>query len=119
MRRTIAGLLFSLAYACACIAIAGFLLQRTAFDPDNTADAADVVLQDGPIRAALSSAIAEAATPAVAAQVPGMDTTQLAARVDQIAKLLASYDRPAEIAYDLSRFTANRFWVEAFIRGGQ
>ena len=67
MRRTIVGLLFSLAYACACIAIAGFLLQRTAFDPDNTADAADVVLQDGPIRAALSSAIAEAATPAVAA----------------------------------------------------
>ena len=37
-------LLFGLAYACASLAIAGFLLQRTAFDPDRSAGAADVVL---------------------------------------------------------------------------
>lgn len=85
MRRTIAGLLFSLAYACACLAVAGFLLQRTAFDPDNSRDAADVVMQDGAIRSALAGFIADAAAPTVATQVPGMDATQLAARVDQIA----------------------------------
>ena len=54
-----------------------------------------------------------------ASGAPVWDQAALLARVDQIAKLLASYDRPAEIAYDLSRFRANRFWVEAFIRGGQ
>ena len=85
MRRTIAGLLFSLAYACACLSIAGFLLQRTAFDPENTREAADVVLQDSAIRSALSSFVAEAAAPTVATQVPGMDAAQLTARVDQIA----------------------------------
>lgn len=85
VRRTIAGLLFSLAYACACLTVAGFLLQRTAFDPGNSRDAADVVLQDSAIRGALSTFVAEAAAPTVSAQVPGMDVAQLTARVDQIA----------------------------------
>lgn len=54
-----------------------------------------------------------------ASRAPVWDEAALLARVEQIAKLLASYDRPAEIAYDLFRFTANRPWVEAYIRGGQ
>jgi len=59
VRRTLAGLLFGLAYACASLAIAGFLLQRTAFDPDNSADAADVVLGDSQVKAELVDFIAD------------------------------------------------------------
>ncbi len=47
------------------------------------------------------------------------DEAALLARVEQIAKLLASYDRPNEIASDFARFTSNRPWVESFIRNGQ
>jgi hypothetical protein len=46
------------------------------------------------------------------------DEAALLARVDQIAQLLASYDRPNEISSDLARFTLNRPWVESFIRSG-
>lgn len=60
MRRTLAGLLFGLAYACASLTVAGFLLQHTAFDPDRSADAADVVLGDGAIRDELITVIASA-----------------------------------------------------------
>ena len=46
MRKTLAGLLFGLAYACASLALSGFLLQRTAFDPDRSGDSAGVILDD-------------------------------------------------------------------------
>lgn len=58
MRRTLAGLLFGLAYACAALAVAGFILQRTAFDPDRSADSADVVLGDNAIKEELVDVIA-------------------------------------------------------------
>lgn len=54
-----------------------------------------------------------------ASRAPVWDEAALLARVEQIAKLLASYDRPSEIAYDFARFTSNRPWVESFIRNGQ
>lgn len=50
MRRSIAGLLFGIAFACASLAISGFMLQRTAFSPDATANAAEVVLGDSVIQ---------------------------------------------------------------------
>ncbi len=70
MRRTLAGLLFGLAYACASISIAGYLLQRTAFDPGSAADAADVVLGDKEMKAELVTFIADNAV----AQIPGAST---------------------------------------------
>lgn len=60
VRRSFAGLLFGIAFACASLAISGFLLQRTAFSPNNTADAAETVLDDGPIRDELVHVIATA-----------------------------------------------------------
>jgi len=60
VRRSFAGLLFGIAFACASLAISGFLLQRTAFSPDNTADSAETVLGDGPIRDELVRVIATA-----------------------------------------------------------
>jgi spore coat protein CotH len=54
-----------------------------------------------------------------AGRAPVWDEPALLARVDQIGKLLTSYAHPAEIASDLTRFTVNRPWVEAYIRTGQ
>lgn len=59
VRRTLAGLLFGLAYACASLAIAGFLLQRSAFDPGNSADATDVILGDPELKTALVDFISD------------------------------------------------------------
>ena len=61
MRRTLAGLIFGIAYVCASIAISGWLLQRSAFDPDRTGDLADVVLQDTRIKTEVTNTIADAA----------------------------------------------------------
>jgi hypothetical protein len=80
VRRTLAGLLFGLAYACASLTIAGFLLQRTAFDPDNSADAADVVLGDDAVKLELVNFIADN----VAEQLK-FDGAQMRQRVGQIA----------------------------------
>jgi hypothetical protein len=46
---------------CASIAISGWLLQRSAFDPGRTGDLADVVLQDSRIRTQITNTIADAA----------------------------------------------------------
>jgi hypothetical protein len=61
VRRTLAGLIFGIAYVCASIAISGWLLQRSAFDPDRTGDLADVVLQDNRIKTQITNTIADAA----------------------------------------------------------
>jgi hypothetical protein len=61
VRRTFAGLIFGVAYVCASIAISGWLLQRSAFDPDRTGDLADVVLKDNRIRTQIINTIADAA----------------------------------------------------------
>jgi hypothetical protein len=45
---------------CASIAISGWLLQRSAFDPDRTGDLADVVLQDNRIKTQITNTIADA-----------------------------------------------------------
>lgn len=80
MRRTLAGLLFGLAYACASLAISGFLLQRTAFDPGNSADAADVILGDSAIKSELLDLIAEAT-----AEQLGQDPAGLRGTLEQVA----------------------------------
>jgi uncharacterized metal-binding protein len=59
VRRTLAGLLFGLAYACASLTIAGFLLQRVALDPSNSASAAGVVLADSAVRTEVVHLIAD------------------------------------------------------------
>jgi hypothetical protein len=61
VRRTLAGLIFGLAYVCASLAVSGWLLQRSAFDPSRTADLAKVVLQDTRIKTQITNTIADAA----------------------------------------------------------
>jgi hypothetical protein len=52
-----------MAFTCACLAICGWVLQRTAFSPSNTEDSAKIVLDDSALEAALIDAIADAAAP--------------------------------------------------------
>ena len=60
MRRTLAGLIFGLAYVCASLAISGWLLQRSAFDPSHTGSLSTVVLKDARVRAEIADTIADA-----------------------------------------------------------
>lgn len=87
MRRTFAGLIFGVAYVCASIAISGWLLQRSAFDPDRTGDLADVVLKDNRIKTQITNTIADAA-----AEQRGLDK----ATVRQTVAAVASTPQGAE-----------------------
>ncbi len=60
MRRTLAGLIFGLAYALASLTISGWLLRRSAFDPGRTGELAKVVLQDNRIKTQIADTIADA-----------------------------------------------------------
>ncbi|MEI8238625.1 MAG: hypothetical protein WCI22_04330 [Actinomycetota bacterium] len=81
MRRTLAGLLFGLAYLCASVALAGFLLQRSALEPSRSSSSPDVVLQDKAIRSEIVNTIADAA----ASQLH-QDDASLRALVDLVAR---------------------------------
>ena len=103
MRRTLAGLLFGLAYACASITLAGFLLQRTAFDPDYSADHADVVLADPAIRAELVNTIADslaAQLAPLAPDDPNLTQDALRARVDLVADTEPGAELLSEVIHD-------------------
>lgn len=95
VRRTLAGLLFGLAFTCASLTIAGFLLQRTAFDPDNSADAASVVLQDDGVRTELVNFISDN----VATQLH-LDGAQVRERVGLIASTPAGGKLMSGIIHD-------------------
>jgi hypothetical protein len=60
VRRTLAGVIFGVAYICASLAVSGWLLRRVAFDPQHTSDQAAVVLQDGRIKTQITNTIADA-----------------------------------------------------------
>lgn len=80
VRRTLAGFLFALSYAALCLAAGGFLLQRTVFDPDLTADAAAPVLQEPAILKELTKRIAAATTAEL-----GKSTIEIEALVNSVA----------------------------------
>ena len=80
VRRTLAGLIFGIAYVCASIAISGWLLQRSAFDPSRTGDLATVVLQDDRIKTEITNTIADAA-----ASQRGLDQATVRETVSAVA----------------------------------
>jgi hypothetical protein len=85
VRRTLAGLLFGLAYACASLLLAGFLLQRTALDPDYSAEHADVILENTSIKNELVGVIAADLAQQAAAVSPGDPNLTEQALRDRIA----------------------------------
>jgi hypothetical protein len=97
VRRTLAGLLFGLAYACASLSIAGFLLQQSAFDPDNSADAADVILGDTELKNELVGFISDS----VIQQLGGtVDPATIRANVAAVAELPEGQKLLAKIIHD-------------------
>jgi len=111
VRRTLGGFIFGLAYVCASLAIAGWLLQRSAFNPDHTGDLAEVVLQDNRIKAEIADTVADAVAAqrdldrdtvrqtvyAVASTQPG---AELLGQVihDAHARLIGQLDGPVRIS---------------------
>lgn len=98
VRRSLAGVLFGLAFACACIAISGFILEQTAFSPRNTYDSADVVLEDDVVRNEMVRAISSATV----AQISGGDAGQ-AAVINSNIELVASTTAGSKILAQLLR----------------
>jgi hypothetical protein len=98
VRRSLAGVLFGIAFACACVSISGFLLERTAFSPANTFDSADVVLDDDVVRAELVRTVATATV----AQMSGGDAGQ-AAVINSNIELVASTTAGSEILAQVLR----------------
>ena len=104
MRRTLAGLLFGLAYAFASLMLAGFLLQRTALDPDYSAEHADVILENTEIKNELVDVIAsdlaaQAAT--VAPGDPNLTEQALRDRVALVAGTKPGADLLAGVIHDV------------------
>ncbi len=87
--------MLALAYGFASLAIAGFLLQRTAFDPNHSADYADVVLGDSKVRTELSNLIADN----VAASL-GLNQDEMRLRVQVIASTQPGAKLMSEIIHD-------------------
>jgi hypothetical protein len=80
VRRTLAGLIFGLAYVCASLAISGWLLHRSAFDPGRTGDMAGVILKDSRIKAEISNTIADAVS-----EQRGLDKTTVRQTIAAVA----------------------------------
>lgn len=93
-----AGLLFGIAFACACVAISGFLLERTAFSPSHTYDSADVVLRNDLVRDELVRTISDATV----GQISGGDAGQAAVIAGNI-QLVASTTAGSEILAEVLR----------------
>jgi len=103
VRRTLAGLLFGLAYACASLSIAGFLLQRSAFDPGNSANAVDVILGDSELKAELVGFISDSVVQQLngTEQLNGaVDPATIRANVTAVAELPEGQKLLAEIIHD-------------------
>ena len=69
MRRGLAAVLFFVAAVCLAFAAGGWWLQRVAFDPDQSADVAAVVLEDPDIRTQIATVTAEATAPTLGVPV--------------------------------------------------
>ncbi len=103
MRRTLAGLLFGLAYVFASLTLAGFLLERSAFDPEYSAEHADVILGDPEISAELATVIADSLAlqaQAISPNDPNLTQQALRDRVALVAGTQPGAALLAEIVHD-------------------
>ena len=99
VRRSFAGLFFGVAFLCACLSISGFLLQRTAFSPDNTRDAAGVVLGDTAVKREVIRIVVDATTEALADPATGSPLTR--AQVNDIVIQVVEHPEGAALLGDL------------------
>ncbi len=96
VRRSLAGLLFGVGFACACLALSGLLLERTALSAGNAADAAAAVLQDETLQAEVVRAISAG----TATQIYPTDPAAAAVITENI-RIVASTDAGSELLTDV------------------
>lgn len=99
VRRSFAGLFFGVAFTCACLAISGFLLQRTAFSPETTRSSAAVILEDDAVQAEVVRIFVDATADTLAD--PALGTPMTRAQVNDIVTQVASTSAGAELLGDL------------------
>ena len=110
VRRTLAGLLFALSYAALCLAVGGWLLQRTVFEPSASRSAARQILADSKVKDEVTKLVANATAEAlgqdrmavealVATVASHPDGAKFMARFigDAHAKLIGVRDEPVTI----------------------
>jgi hypothetical protein len=95
VRRSLAGLLFGLAFGCLSLAVSGWMLQRTAFNPDRTADLAGVVLQDDGVRTEVTSRIVDATSSQL-----GLPREDVQRKVDLVTSIPLGQELLAEVLHD-------------------
>jgi hypothetical protein len=103
VRRTFAGLLFGLAAACAAVTVAGFLLQRTAFEPSNDSGTVGVILGDPAIKDHLVVTIADAVSAELlktAPNDPNFTQQNVRARVRAVASTKPGAALLATVVHD-------------------
>ena len=92
VRRSLAGLLFGVAFSFACLAVSGFLLERTAFSPGRTPGEAESVLRDQVLQQEVVKVVADATADQM---YPGDPTG--AAIIRQNVAIVASLPAGAEL----------------------
>jgi hypothetical protein len=100
VRRPIAGPLFAIAFGCACIAIGGWLLQRTMLSPESTRESAAAIMSDTALRSDFGRLIAGGTADAM---YPG-DTNapiRVLATVEQVLAIPAGADLTADVLADV------------------
>jgi hypothetical protein len=95
MRRGLAGVLFFVAAVCLALAAGGWWLQRVAFDTNQSADLAAVVLEDPAIRTEIATFAANAT-----AATLGVPAADIQAQVDQLAQTSAGAELMRQIVAD-------------------
>lgn len=96
VRRTLASLLFGLAFIGISLSVGGWLLQRTAFSPDRTADTSRAVLEDPEIRAQVVDIISNATADSLCKT---QETAAICGAPDKVrAYIVSLLDAPATSA---------------------
>jgi hypothetical protein len=107
VRRPIAGLLFAIAFGCACVAVGGWLLQRTVLSPQRIGDSAAEMMQDAELRNEFSQLIVAGTAEAM---YPG-DTNapiRVLATVDQVLSIPAGAHLAADVFADAQAHLVGR-----------
>jgi hypothetical protein len=95
MRRGLAAVFFFVAAICLALAAGGWWLQRVAFDTDQSADLAAVVLEDAAIRTEIATVAANHT-----AATLGVPVADVQAQVDQLAQTTAGAELMRQIVAD-------------------
>lgn len=99
MRRPLAGLLFAIAFGCLCLALGGWLLQRSVLSPDASRDAAADVMLDPTLRAEFAQVVTDGTAAGMYPADPNAPIRVLAT-VEQVLTIPAGAALTADVLAD-------------------